>query len=746
MINDVSALPGENWTLHPYSVMEPEELQAQLVEQGLESQRQLPMLLDQVRGLLQRCYPMHLLAVLVINGLQAPVDAQGTASHALMKGVAQPQVELLQALILTLPIGQWGTRPAEPNEIQQLIEYLPALANAFYRARYVTLLGAKALEERALLSLQERVRGHTQFVRNWGYHGTVLRIARELYGSLDNEFREAYGFGATDLIDIAKAALLDLEQRSSSRLRRLYAVLRHQTTADMVHAFYREPDFVEGDPEGFLQHLPDTVSREQVAMRFWSHADRQLLTLMLIDPERIAVAAGRDKCVVRQVLARFSLAPGDLNADSIPHFFMGNPVWSAPFIDTGVECLLPMPQLVFSHINGLMRVLLNGLTPRLQKKMAKTRSEYLESQVRELLGAALPAARLQSEVKWTIGADRYETDLLVILDRTVLIVEAKSAALTPEGLRGAPDRVKRHVQELLVDPAVQSERLAKVIDAARKGDASSQQTVSSLGIDAKVVDRVIRLSVTLDNFSILASCEKELKDAGWVPSALLLAPTLSLADLGCVVDILEEPAYILHYLANRGAIQRSTGLLGDELDYLGFYLQTAFGMGEVAGTDTVFAIAGMSAPIDHYYTSRDAGVNLPKPAVQLPEALRRMVLQAQCRGRLGWTTVCLALLDVAYHAGANLEEDLLSLAQAVASDPDDLAQPRGLAILSAPYSDIVAGIYVYPRSRDGMHLEEAMSFTREALATSGKARCVVVGRMVETWHLPYQFTAIVVAD
>ena len=109
----------------------------------------------------------------------------------------------------------------------------------------------------------------------------------------------------------------------------------------------------------------------------------------------------------------------------------------------------------------------------------------------------------------------------------------------------------------------------------------------------------------------------------------------------------------------------------------------------------------------------------------------------------GWTTVCLALLDIAYHAGENFDDELFSLAQAVANNPDDPEQPRGLAILSAPYSDNVVGFYIYPKARSSSCREDAQAFAQEALAASGKARCVVVGRMLESWQTPYAFTAMV---
>ncbi|WP_448176518.1 hypothetical protein [Pseudomonas putida] len=208
------------------------------------------------------------------------------------------------------------------------------------------------------------------------------------------------------MIDIAKAALVDVEQRSSARLQRLFAVFRCETVNDMVHAFYREDNFAEGDPEEFLQHLPDSVSREQVATALWSHANRQLVRLLVADPERIELVSGRDKDMVLRVLDQLSLMPESLSADAIPHFFMVNPIWSAPCINTGNEYLLPIPHLVLSHIHGSMRALLDDLAPTVKMKMARTRAEYLEAQVCALLRKALPTARLQAGVKWAIGADR----------------------------------------------------------------------------------------------------------------------------------------------------------------------------------------------------------------------------------------------------------------------------------------------------------------------------------------------------
>jgi hypothetical protein len=86
-------------------------------------------------------------------------------------------------------------------------------------------------------------------------------------------------------------------------------------------------------------------------------------------------------------------------------------------------------------------------------------------------------------------------------------------------------------------------------------------------------------------------------------------------------------------------------------------------MADVARPDTVFAIAGLSAPIDHYYTSPDARVSLARPGLASVATVRTpagQVLQAQGRARQGSTTVCMVLLDIAYNAGKSRDRQLSS--------------------------------------------------------------------------------------
>jgi len=104
-------------------------------------------------------------------------------------------------------------------------------------------------------------------------------------------------------------------------------------------------------------------------------------------------------------------------------------------------------------------------------------------------------------------------------------------------------------------------------------------------------------------------------------------------------------------------------------------------MGEVARTDALIAISGLSEPIDRYYTRLDAGVSLPKPTPLLPDTLRYMNLKAQCRHR--WTTVTLTQLDIAFHASDSLDDGLLVIKQDVAANPHDPKAARARCLRGA---------------------------------------------------------------
>jgi hypothetical protein len=325
----------------------------------------------------------------------------------------------------------------------------------------------------------------------------------------------------------------------------------------------------------------------------------------------------------------------------------------------------------------------------------------------------------------------------------IILFEAKSASLTAAGLRGAPDRVRRHVRELVVEPSEQSERLADVIRKAKAGDKAALEVTDSLSLVVTNVDTITRVSVTLDDFSVLASAETDLKEAGWAPNDLPLALTLNIADFGCVADILSEPLFFIHYLHDRSRIQKATKILGDELDYLGLYLKSGFNLGTLERGEYHVAISGMSNPIDHYYTSRDAGVAVPKPQPKVHRYFTTVLREMARRDFESWTTAGLDLLrsgslDEQERAVRGMER----LRANVRRNYRDPAHECCMIIIPPEGREGIVMFYVYNDAAREKRNDIVSQLAAEALDGCSRPRCTVVGRKLKEWNRPYAFVMI----
>lgn len=730
---------------HPLSGMDPAALREAFQRKGLRSIEEFPKLLTAIDERFGRWYPPFFIACIAGYGLQVGVGSEGVGAQGFISKIQQHHVEILQALILRRDPESWGTERPSPQIIQEMIDDLIGLGEAFHSRRLVAVAQGRDEKDRIALALQERLRSHTQIVRNWGYFSAVVRLSTELYRPLDCAFRDSFGFAASDLIDVAGAQLHTLEQRASERMRKLQIVMRARTTRDAVEKFHANFPQFDVSPKQFLASIPQGVDTRSVKYRLLEISEVELLDHAVVDIADLARRSGKSTDVVKGVLAKLSRRPGVLREGNVEHFFLTNPVWTAPGMEIAGEYFFPTPQAVFSHIHSIMTSLAEASGSK--KALEDRRSEFLEQAITGIVGGVFgDAASISPGARWKYGGVQFETDLICRVDRTVLIIEAKSAALSPQGLRGAPDRAKRHVQDLITDPAEQSERLRQIILNAKSGDTEAEAICKKLEITASEVDTIVRASVTLDDFSMLCSAEKDLRAAEWVPDDVRLAPTMNLADFEIIGSVLSEPAHFLHYLFERERIQKTIEIIGDELDYLGLYLETGFNFASLEKGDTGLVITGMSANLDKYFCSLDAGVVLEKPAPKLSRDLLKILVTVKERGVRGWTTVSLDLLRV-----GNLDEQrklfssLGALRKSVARNYRDPKHPCCLVVNPPDHHDACVIFYVYPQALRDKREEVLGELAGNALAEQGRTRCTIVGKSLEFWERPYEFVGLAYA-
>ncbi len=722
------------------------EFKANLLEAARAGVAEFPNHLALIKDQLKDSDALGILASLASYGLRAYVSDKGVEQPK--KGsidVEQHHAELLQAILLTIPPEEVSKGVLIPSVMQTVFDTLPKLAEAFFFQRIIDAENSQDKSDLLVQSLQERVRLHTQAVRNWGYFDEVVRLTRDLFQPLDADLRTCYGFGATDLIESMSAVVREYERRQSEHFNTLKKVFRGGTVRKIVKLYYKHVPELQGTPEEFLAALPPGVTPKQLMSMTMAHFDLRLAERAQFSPGELATIIAKPPEVVEAIFKELSLPLGALMDTRTEHFFLGNPVWEKPIVDCGDSYFIPLPQIVFSHIHRIMDRLAAGA--KIKEKLSNRRSRFLEDQLECVFRKMFPDADIRPAIKWRLNDQQFETDLLVLIDRTVVIAEAKSHRLTAEGLRGAPDRVKRHIREMVLDPSLQSARLEQLIAAARKGDADALDIIKTMNIDASVIDRVIRISVTLDDLSVLSSAEPDFKKVGWVEEDHELAPSILIADLICIAEILDNPLLFLHYLSERSYFQRSLDLLGDELDFLGLYLSTGFNISALQGKNIRFAPDGMSRPIDRYFMSREVGVNLSKPRVELSPLFRQIVNRLIETKPRGWTTAGLHLLSCADPAEqAAIERALMKLRKMVQKNYRDPAHLSSLQIQPPKERKARVIFHLFPEQHRA-EIKEAMEhFAAGALEDDDVDACIVFARGTETWGRAYEAALLVQRD
>ena len=140
-----------------------------------------------------------------------------------------------------------------------------------------------------------------------------------------------------------------------------------------------------------------------------------------------------------------------------------------------------------------------------------------------------------------------------------------------------------------------------------------------------------------------------------------LSYTLSLFDLMVILEMLDHPSEVLHYLKRRAEIEKGEFLAGEETDLLGFYLRTGFNLGEAEfEPGQLMQIFGLSDAIDTYHYRLEGGLEAEKPRMRRTDWWEQLLTTIESRRVFRWTELGLALCNVAYEEQREFEQAMVN--------------------------------------------------------------------------------------
>lgn len=594
----------------PFASLSDDERKQLIKDVSENSEKVYQESLSKIKELLSNYDPITLLSILASYGLTVSVGDDGITKKDSDFVISQAHIELCQALALQINPKNLRRGPFGPDVVKELWDILPNHFEAHNFRKIARINEDVTDDEKSVIFVQESVRGNTLMVRNWGYFSQVKNISKEIYEHFDSILKKKYDFTASNVIELFLYFISEIEKRNSKRYQNLSDIYKIKNKKELIYSYYKLIGQAEVEAESFINSIDvDSIDIKSLFSMLVSHYDLRLPDNYTFSVSDISKKLNLSEIATKNILAEFSCLFGDLEGYNTEHIYLSNPVWLCPIIKVEEDkYFCAIPQLFFSFVIPSLEKLLEDTD---KSSLSERRAKYLESKVAEIINTRFPESNTVTGVKWIHNGTEYETDLITFIDSHALIVEAKSGKITEPALRGAPSRLKKHINEILVEPNFQSKRLKDRLIELIANPETDDELRKKLPVDLRNIHKIIRVSVSLEDFATLQANVAQLKDTGWLPKDFEPCPSMNIADFETLFDFLEHPVQIIHYLERRQELEESLGYIGDELDLMGLYIDTLLNIGDVdASAD--FIITGMSSPLDAYYNSRDAGILIAK--------------------------------------------------------------------------------------------------------------------------------------
>jgi hypothetical protein len=691
-----------------------------------------------ISDLVSRVDPLHLLACLMAYGITDFIDADGLPSHGEKTRLYPAHVELAQMMALTFSPSERA--PALSQEVGSMFEMLPKWADQFHWKRLSQVEQAATDPEKARIAVQEQMRVTTQMIRNWGFYDQVKRIGTELLTPLDSRYETDHGYRLTDLVLIFDHMFEECQKRLNAHFDRLRPMMSAKNVREAVTLYHDAMRDLKDSPESLFQLMRERRASVKTAKAMMlAHSDLRLPDCYTFAASEMATAIGRPVAAVEKAFHAVSYKWGDLRESNVEHAFMNNPIWTKPAIDVGDDNVFcPLPQTFFAFFFETVVSLLRD-DASFRETYDKRRSDYLESQTKELFRKAFPMAILTPNFKWQSPdkSQEFESDLVVDLDSVLILVEDKSGRVSPQARRGAPERVGEDVDRLLIEPSRQSKRLEAAIWAAKAGAAGMEAFRGVFPANLDQVHRIVRVSVTLEDIGFIHTNINALKEAGYVPPEIAVAPAVTLADLEIVFDILQSPLERIHYWVQRSVWEGSADYTADEIDLLGVYLNTGLTVGDIH-KNVRLVLLGASKPIDEYYEALRYGIAKEKPTYQATQWWRGLLARLESKKPDRWIEAGIVLLSAGYAQQVEMERRVKSLVGVVQKERERAVSRNGLVFVASADTTEAISILALVSSQVPNRARLMENMASHAFADYPTvAQCVVIMIDVDDSIYPY---------
>lgn len=625
---------------------------------------------DSVRALKQTVSTAEAIPVMGAIAMYLGSAPEGTnPEHDRPLGMFQHHIELCQAALLRDGASS-GTLP--------LWRHVPDIAEAVqrYNEAWLALQAQKVVrspdgDQKDLERLLLRLRLHASTRRGWAYESRLVPMLIDLLQPLDAETQRRLGFAPSHLVGWWAA----MAERINARLDEHRVAVKDALewpVDDGWASRIAERFGILPDPQIWTEAAKQDDEARRAYVIQCSDLRAHEIYRFELDELVVLMPGDANAETVKSILTAWSLSPGEDGGVGMQHLPLENPVIGRPFVRTDdASWHLFCGWLLLHNPFELIERLYEDENDLLASYMER-RAAFLEERVAELFRRALPTATVERSLLSVDPRDNkeYENDIVAFISTFCVVVEAKAGRLHADARRGRSRVLRDRIEELLVRPSEQGQRLARrIVDGHGVLTFVRKEGGSRVVIDAAEIHRGLTVGVTLEPIADLLPRLTDVVESGISKQqAGALSYSISLPDLELIVDLLDHPSEVLHYLHRRSEIEQQTFLMGDEVDLLALYQQTGFNIGEreFSGHDTL-DVTGLSDPIDVWHYRREAGLEAQKPRPDRTAWWEAVLSRVEERGGPRWAEIGVTLCNVAPPDQHEFEQGMKQLRRSIVS-------------------------------------------------------------------------------
>lgn len=424
-----------------------------------------------------------------------------------------------------------------------------------------------------IFDISRALEREAKVIRNPGLPDHHLEFVTKIFEPIKENIKSVYGFSVSDSISIrSKISKFLSEKVQSSRNsisgdvnQFMKEVIRYKKTK-----LYSGTVDVKQEDLQELSEMNYNEARKIVKDHFLMSIQHKFGEVYSFTAEELSVFTKIDLDSITCFLQSFSCEfPSLKDTDEIHQtnsILKRKPIihHKGRYLLVSIPLLFWAPEILFEE--GIKQ------NKKLSGRYSKIKHDFVLEEGLLYLKDLMPTAKvLPSNLFYTIGSDRFETDAIIIYDTVLFIIETKGHRITDKAKSGNMQRTESHLKQIVKESYEQGIRTLKYIEDNDVAEFTDQSS-AKFKIKRDDFDEIVIVSLTLEPIGNLTTSIRTTDTLGYFKHGHF-PWIISIYDLIVIRDMIENPFLFIHYLRRRKLfLSHNHVSTYEEADVLSYFL------------------------------------------------------------------------------------------------------------------------------------------------------------------------------